>query len=85
MDLNLFFNLHYEEIGNDTYSNNNMKDTQMEEFNKLVGLRFPYCLMHYCLTNLGETFHLVSILLTACLGLQKIHCGMSNMEKNKDQ
>ncbi|CAC5426733.1 unnamed protein product [Mytilus coruscus] len=69
-----FFNLHYEVIGNDTYSIDDINDTdtEIEELKKLVGLRFPYCLMHYCLTNLGDTFHLVSILLTASLGLQKL-------------
>ncbi|CAC5390593.1 unnamed protein product [Mytilus coruscus] len=72
--------MHYEVIANETYDKKTKDmdkskldtDTSLEELKKLVGLRYPYCLMHYCLTNLGETFHLVSILLTASLGLQKL-------------
>ncbi|CAC5401368.1 unnamed protein product [Mytilus coruscus] len=64
-----FFSLHYEEIGNYTVRSSWLVT---EEMKRLVGLRFPYCLMHYCLTNLADAFHLASILFTASLGLQKV-------------
>ncbi|CAC5390590.1 unnamed protein product [Mytilus coruscus] len=69
-----YFNLDYEVIENVTYSIDDIldTDTEIKDFERLVGLRFPYCVMHYCLTNLGDKFHLVSILLTASLGLQKL-------------
>ncbi|VDI63750.1 Hypothetical predicted protein [Mytilus galloprovincialis] len=44
----------------------------IEETKELVYLQFPYCLLHYCLTNLADTFHLISILLTMFLGVQKL-------------
>ncbi|VDI13564.1 Hypothetical predicted protein [Mytilus galloprovincialis] len=57
----------------DTYNFDDItdSDTKMEELKRLVVLKFPYCVMHYCQANLGDTFHLVSILLTASLGVQK--------------
>ncbi|CAC5401317.1 unnamed protein product [Mytilus coruscus] len=73
------FNLHYEEIGNST-SKSLLQEVhqvrffftaKIEEMKRLVALKFPYCVMHYCLSNLVDIFHLVSILLTTCLGLQK--------------
>ena len=74
------FNLHYEEIGNSSskpvntpfrISLTGFLTDKMEEMKSLVALKFPYCVMHYCLSNLVDIFHLVSILLTTCLGLQK--------------
>ncbi|CAC5401367.1 unnamed protein product [Mytilus coruscus] len=64
-----FFNMHYERIGD---GNEPSGFLQKEDFKRLVALKFPYCFMHYCLPNLGDTFHLVSILLTTSLGLQKV-------------
>ncbi|CAC5401320.1 GXYLT [Mytilus coruscus] len=70
------FNLHYEEIGNSSSrfvkpSHHDFFTSNIEEMKRLVALNFPYCVMHYCLSNLVDIFHLVSILLTTCLGLQK--------------
>ncbi|CAG2210596.1 unnamed protein product [Mytilus edulis] len=65
-----FFSLHYERIGNDKHVDS--RDHDLKEMKRLVGLKFPYCVMYYCLTNLGDTFHLVSILLTTSLGFQKL-------------
>lgn len=71
------FSLHYKEIGisgtgNILYQITNELRVSIEETKRLVGLKFPYCLMHYCLSGLSDMFHLVSILLTTCLGLQKL-------------
>ncbi|CAC5376250.1 unnamed protein product [Mytilus coruscus] len=71
------FSLHYEEIGisdtgNILYQITNELRVSIDETKKLVGLKFPYCLVHYCLSGLSDMFHLVSILLTTCLGLQKL-------------
>ncbi|CAG2228537.1 unnamed protein product [Mytilus edulis] len=65
-----FFSFHYERIGNDKHVGSRFHD--VIEMKRLVGLKFPYCVMYYCLTNLGDTFHLVSILLTTSLGFQKL-------------
>ncbi|CAC5401366.1 unnamed protein product [Mytilus coruscus] len=65
-----FFSLHYERIGNDKHVHS--RYLYLKEMKRLVGLKFPYCVMHYCLTNLGDTFHIVSILLTTSLGFQKL-------------
>ncbi|CAC5423014.1 unnamed protein product [Mytilus coruscus] len=38
----------------------------------LLDIKYPLCVMHYCATQFADCFHLVSVLLTASLGLQKM-------------
>ncbi|VDI63163.1 Hypothetical predicted protein [Mytilus galloprovincialis] len=64
-----FFSMQYEQIGNLTLDSHWIVS---DEIKSIVGLKFPFCLIHYCLTNLADTFHLVSILITASLGIQKL-------------
>ncbi|CAC5403459.1 unnamed protein product [Mytilus coruscus] len=75
------FNLFYENIGKpgspnvvDSYSHTYGYEIQIsiEETQNLVDLKYPYCVVHYCLSHLADNFHLVSILLTTSLGIQKI-------------
>ncbi|VDI23512.1 Hypothetical predicted protein [Mytilus galloprovincialis] len=61
--------MQYEQIGNLTLDSHWIVS---DEIKSIVGLKFPFCLIHYCLTNLADTFHLVSILITASLGIQKL-------------
>lgn len=68
------FMLFYDEIGHSDRKDvvdGNKSNIFIEETGSLVSLEFPYCLMHFLLSNLADMFHLVSILLTASLGLQK--------------
>lgn len=72
------FSPNYEEIGYPTTENNfrvfvwkQLTTISIDEIKMLVDLKFPYCLLHYCVTNSIDMFHLVSILLTTSLGLQK--------------
>ncbi|CAC5424304.1 unnamed protein product [Mytilus coruscus] len=39
---------------------------------QIVDLKYPYCVMHYVFSQLSDNFHLTSVLLTTCLGLQKL-------------
>ncbi|XP_071167344.1 uncharacterized protein [Mytilus edulis] len=39
---------------------------------KVVDLPPPYCIIHYWTTPMADSFHLTSVLLTTCLGLQKM-------------
>lgn len=39
---------------------------------KVVDLPPPYCIIHYWTTPMADNFHLTSVLLTTCLGLQKM-------------
>lgn len=38
----------------------------------LIDLSYPFCAIHYCLQQLADKFLLTSVLLTTCLGLQKM-------------
>ncbi|CAG2240882.1 unnamed protein product [Mytilus edulis] len=38
---------------------------------QIVDLKYPYCVMHFVVSQLSDNFHLTSVLLTTCLGLQK--------------
>ncbi|CAG2185289.1 unnamed protein product [Mytilus edulis] len=38
---------------------------------QIVDLKYPYCVMHFVFSQLSDNFHLTSVLLTTCLGLQK--------------
>lgn len=71
----------YEEIVSSNKSSNfaiwldsesSNKTFSMSEVQKIVSLKYPYCLGHYLLSQLAETFHMVSILITASIGIQKI-------------
>ncbi|CAG2207079.1 unnamed protein product [Mytilus edulis] len=53
-----------EEIGN---INIDITDTK-----NLLDIKYPLCVIHFCATQLADCFHLVSVLLTASLGLQKM-------------
>ncbi|CAG2199827.1 unnamed protein product [Mytilus edulis] len=75
------FNLFYENIGErgspsvvTTYSYTHEYEIEIsiEETQNLVDLKYPYCFVHYCLSHLADNFHLVSVLLTTSLGIQKI-------------
>ena len=37
-----------------------------------VDLEYPYCVLHYFTSLLADCFHLISVLLTAALGIQKL-------------
>ncbi|VDI37089.1 Hypothetical predicted protein [Mytilus galloprovincialis] len=39
---------------------------------QIVDLKYPYCVMHFVFSQLSDNFHLTSVLLTTCLGLQKL-------------
>ncbi|VDI49049.1 Hypothetical predicted protein [Mytilus galloprovincialis] len=43
-----------------------------EGLSDIVSLKYPLCWLHFSLSNLSETFHLTSVLLTTSLGLQKV-------------
>ncbi|VDI52299.1 Hypothetical predicted protein [Mytilus galloprovincialis] len=65
---------HFDTIGNSHHEGpvtQHISTAKIEEMKLLLTLKFPYCVLHYCLSNLVEIFHLESILLTTCLGLQK--------------
>ncbi|CAC5424276.1 unnamed protein product [Mytilus coruscus] len=74
------FNLFYAKIGipgspstvSNYHSYKKRIYTSILETQNLVELRYPYCVVHYCLSHMAENFHLVSILLTASLGIQKL-------------
>ncbi|CAC5417438.1 unnamed protein product [Mytilus coruscus] len=69
------FAQHYNEIGirgSSNFIGISGLNVSVEETKSLVDLKFPLCLFHYITTNLAELFHLISVLLTASLGLQKI-------------
>lgn len=48
-----------------------LKNFTVSDITDLVNIKYPYCIIHYCATQLADSFHLVSVLLTASLGLQK--------------
>ncbi|CAC5371930.1 unnamed protein product [Mytilus coruscus] len=48
------------------------KNFTVSDITNLVNIKYPYCIIHYCATQLADSFHLVSVLLTASLGLQKL-------------
>ncbi|VDH90777.1 Hypothetical predicted protein [Mytilus galloprovincialis] len=64
------FMAYYDEIG-DSKKHEDILAWQ-NEIMKFVSLRFPQCWFHYLFTNLTDTFHLASVLLTTSLGLQKM-------------
>lgn len=75
------FNLFYENIDERgspsvvttySYTHGYEIEISIEETQNLVDLKYPYCVVHYCLSHLADNFHLVSVLLTTSLGIQKI-------------
>ncbi|CAC5386434.1 unnamed protein product [Mytilus coruscus] len=64
------FMAYYEKIG-DSKKHGDVLE-RWNEMMEIVSLRFPQCWFHYLLTNLSDTFHLASVLLTTSLGLQKL-------------
>ncbi|CAG2213099.1 unnamed protein product [Mytilus edulis] len=64
----------YDKIGyyvnfNDT---NEATENLFLELTEFVSLKFPLCWLHFVVTNLTDTFHLASILITTSLGVQKL-------------
>lgn len=76
-----YFNLFYKTIdvpgSRDTavyYSFEQESDLEISisEAKQLVDLKYPLCAVHYFLQLFADNFHVVSILLTASLGMQKL-------------
>lgn len=57
--------------GNVTFQLNTPKKLHLNTIEALVFLDYPLCVIHYCASNFSDAFHLVSVLLTTALGLQK--------------
>ena len=49
----------------------NYKPVNFISQSDLVELKYPYCAIYVYLRYLGDDFHLVSLLLTTCIGVQK--------------
>lgn len=50
---------------------NTPKKLNLIDIESLVFLDYPFCIIHYCASNFAEAFHVVSVLLTTSLGIQK--------------
>ncbi|CAC5394223.1 TAAR [Mytilus coruscus] len=55
----------------DKLGKSNLSPFFIGDLSESVSLKYPLCWLHFLVTNLSDTFHLASVLLTTSLGLQK--------------
>ena len=71
------FMFFYKEIGRSELDNSievwwSDGNHTVDETRLLLDMEYPVCVIHYCMSQLSDSFHLVSVLLTSFLGLQKL-------------